>query len=168
MLRARKFLKTVLLVFYLAASLQTPVLAAVEDEKTETRAIPRFVSIRAKEINLRTGPGERYPIDWVIRSGKGWPAQVIAEHDNWRQVKLWDGTTGWVHQAMLSPKQSAMVTESSTLLRRNPSMDASPRARVKSGAVGMVKKCEKNWCEIDFDGGKGWLPTAAFWGALSE
>ena len=29
--------------------------------------LPRFVSLRAGEVNMRSGPGVQYPVDWVYR-----------------------------------------------------------------------------------------------------
>jgi len=31
-------------------------------------ALPRFASLKADEVNVRTGPGPRYPVDWVFKS----------------------------------------------------------------------------------------------------
>ena len=28
--------------------------------------VPRFVTLRSDKVNVRTGPGEQYPIDWVF------------------------------------------------------------------------------------------------------
>ncbi len=139
-------------------------LCLASDEATEDHQLPRFVSIRAKEINLRTGPGERYPIDWVIKA-KGWPAQITAEFDNWRRVKLWDGTVGWAHRVMISKKRAVVTVQDGAILRRAPGNDAPPRAKVAANVHGELKKCDHNWCEVNFDGGQGWLPASALWGA---
>jgi hypothetical protein len=29
--------------------------------------LPRFASLRGSQVNVRTGPGVRYPIDWVFQ-----------------------------------------------------------------------------------------------------
>jgi len=139
-----------------------PCLSA-DEVSEESHQLPRFVTIRAKEINLRTGPGERYPIDWVIKA-KGWPLEITAEFDNWRRVRDYQGTSGWVHRVMLSKKRSMVNTQDNIILRRAPGADAQPRAHVAAGVHGELKKCEKSWCEVNFDGGKGWLPASALWG----
>ncbi|MBY0510362.1 MAG: hypothetical protein K2P94_09430, partial [Rhodospirillaceae bacterium] len=72
--------------------------------------IPRFVSLRTNPINLRTGPGVRYPVDWVYVR-RHLPVEVIGEFDTWRQIRDPDGTEGWVHQQMLSGKRAAIVTK---------------------------------------------------------
>jgi len=141
-----------------------PLISRADEVSEESYQLPRFVTIRAKEINLRTGPGERYPIDWVIKA-KGWPLEITAEFDNWRRVRDYQGTSGWVHRVMLSKKHTVVNTQDNVILRRAPGPDAQPRAHVVAGVHGELKKCEKSWCEVNFDGGKGWLPASALWGA---
>lgn len=51
-------------------------------------SLPRFVSLRADEVNMRAGPGEQYPIEWVYQRS-GLPLEVIAEFDHWRRVRDW-------------------------------------------------------------------------------
>ena len=46
-------------------------------------AIPRFVSLHSDRTNARSGPGSRYPIEWVYLQ-KGAPVEVIAEFELWR------------------------------------------------------------------------------------
>ena len=40
--------------------------------------LPRFVSLGANEVNLRTGPDRRYPITWVYKR-RGMPVEIIQE-----------------------------------------------------------------------------------------
>ncbi len=162
-----RFIKAALIVACFSFSYLAPhafAYAAGDEEIKESRALPRFVSIKAKEVNIRTGPGERYPIDWVMRA-RGWPLQVVAEYENWRRVKDWEGNLGWVHRAMLSNARAGVVNVETTTLRRMPSEEATPLAHVKQGTHAEIKKCEKNWCEVEFDDGKGWLPAKTLWGS---
>ena len=43
-------------------------------------AVQRYVTLRANEVNLRAGPGEQFPIQWVYRR-KGLPVEVIGKSD---------------------------------------------------------------------------------------
>ena len=38
--------------------------------------LPRFVSLRAAEVNLRTGPGVQYPVDWIFQR-ESLPVEII-------------------------------------------------------------------------------------------
>ena len=76
---------------------------------TETQLpLPRFVSLRSNEINLRTGPGSNYPIVWIYQR-RGMPVEVVAEFESWRKIRDWQGTVGWVHQSMLDGRRGALV-----------------------------------------------------------
>ena len=58
--------------------------------------LPRFVSLRADQVNLRTGPGVQYPVEWVYQR-KDLPVEIIAEYRTWRKIRDWQSTQGWVH-----------------------------------------------------------------------
>lgn len=77
-------------------------LAPVDNTKGSVTGLPlpRFAAFRADEVNLRTGPGQRYPIDWVYHR-RGLPVKIEREFDVWRLVEDSDGQKGWVHQATL-------------------------------------------------------------------
>lgn len=62
--------------------------------------LPRFAALRADEVNLRAGPGQRYPIQWVYHR-RGLPVMIEREFDVWRLIEDTDGVKGWVHQATL-------------------------------------------------------------------
>ncbi len=48
--------------------------------------LPRFVSILGDKVNLRSGPGVRYPVAWVfVRANL--PVLVTLEFENWRKVR---------------------------------------------------------------------------------
>jgi len=88
----------------IAAFCALAVSAAGAAENGSTLPLPRFASLRTEEVNLRTGPGERYPIEWVL-TRKDMPVEIVDEHENWRRVRDWQGTEGWVHQRMVSGRR---------------------------------------------------------------
>lgn len=62
--------------------------------------LPRFAALRADDVNLRAGPGQRYPVQWIYHR-RGLPVRIEREFDVWRLVEDSDGVKGWVHQATL-------------------------------------------------------------------
>ena len=129
--------------------------------------IPRFVSLRADEVNVRTGPGVRYPVDWVFVR-RHMPVEVTAEFDTWRKIRDWQGTEGWVHKSMLSGRRMLLVTGAIRTLRRARSVEAPAVARAEPGVVARLIGCEDEWCEVEADGYAGWLRRAAFWGTYPD
>ena len=125
--------------------------------------LPRFVSLRAAEVNLRTGPGIRYPIEWVY-ARKGLPLEVIDEFETWRRVRDWQGSEGWVHQSMLSGRRGALVVGAERVLRRAPEDGAAGLARIEAGVIGRLHACTRGWCRIEAKGYGGWLPEGEIYG----
>src|SRR6267142_2138473 len=82
--------------------------AGAQQRKGSGLPIPRFASLRPDEANVRTGPGPRYPIDWVFKR-KGMPVEIVAEYDNGRKIRDWQGASGWVHQSLLSGKRGFII-----------------------------------------------------------
>ncbi len=130
-------------------------------------ALPRFVTLRAAKVNLRTGPGIRYPIEWVY-ARKGLPLEVIDEFETWRRVRDWQDSVGWVHQSMLSSQRGAMVVGEGRLLRRAPEDGAPGVARVEAGVVGRLRACAGGWCLIEAKGLEGSLRQDQIYGAYPD
>lgn len=130
--------------------------------------IPRFVSFRHGEVNLRTGPDYRYPIKFVYRR-QHYPVEVVDEYDLWRQIRELDGTIGWVHRRNLSSVRYGIVTEES-VLRRKQAPSSAPVAFVQKGALGKIEECPplSNSCllRFSFEGKdyKGWMDKDFFYG----
>lgn len=132
--------------------------------------LPRYVSLRASEVNVRTGPGVRYPVDWVFQR-HGLPVEIVAEFDTWRKIRDTEGTEGWVHQSLLSGKRMLIVTGSATrTLRRKPSATARAIAKAEANVVGRLLECPKksDWCRVHIGGFEGWMKRAAFWGVYPD
>jgi SH3-like domain-containing protein len=123
----------------------------------------RFMSLRSDKVNVRTGPGTRYPIEWVFVK-KGFPVEVTAAHDTWRKVRDWEGTEGWVHQSMLSDRRALLVAGQIRGLRSEPKESAELLARLEPGVIGRLERCAGEWCRATVGGYQGWLKRKELWG----
>ncbi len=126
--------------------------------------LPRYVSLQAGKVNVRTGPGVRYPVEWVLVR-RGIPVEIIAEFEHWRKIRDWQGTEGWVHQSMLSGARTAIVMDEVRVLRRGAEESAPAVAKLEPGVVGRLLSCEGVWCRLEVAGFRGWLKRAEIWGA---
>jgi SH3-like domain-containing protein len=129
--------------------------------------LPRFASLRSKEVNLRAGPGSQYPTTWVVKR-RHLPVKVIAEHENWRKIQLHDDTIGWVFQSMLSGNKTVLVKKSKTHLRRSPNLNGLVIAHLHQYVIGHLKQCKEGWCKANFDRYNGWIEQSSLWGAEFE
>ena len=126
--------------------------------------LPRFVSLRSDQVNLRTGPGFRYPVEWVYLKND-LPVEITAEFETWRRIKDSEGKEGWIYQAMLSGRRTVRVKQE-TLLLRAANKNALPLAKIESGAIGRLMLCpaEVNLCKVEFDHFQGWVFKNLLWG----
>jgi SH3-like domain-containing protein len=129
--------------------------------------VPRFASLKSNEVNMRTGPGTRYPIEWVL-SRQGLPVEITAEYDVWRRVRDPDGDEGWVHKNALAGRRTAIVTGGPHDLRDGKADTAAIVAHLGPGVTGQLLSCEKDWCRLRFEDVKGWLPKSQIWGAKTD
>lgn len=128
--------------------------------------IPRFMSLGFNEVNLRVGPGLRYPIDWVYHR-RDLPVEVLRELDEWRLIRDQDNVKGWVRASTLSSRRGFVVKDTEQVLRSRASDDSSAVALLKPGVVGRIRSCaaDSDWCEVDAAAYRGWLKRAAIYGA---
>lgn len=129
--------------------------------------VPRFVSLDANqtEVNVRFGPGQQYPINWVF-TRPGVPLEIIAEFDNWRKVKDYEGAEGWISARLLSGRRTIMILGDVRDLRRTASVQARVLLRAELGVIGSLLECRENWCRVEIEGQRGWLQRGEFWGTL--
>jgi molybdopterin/thiamine biosynthesis adenylyltransferase/SH3-like domain-containing protein len=131
--------------------------------------VPRFVSLRTDEVNVRAGPGAQYPVIWVYHRA-GLPVEIIAEFDIWRQIQAPDGGTGWVHEATLRARRGFYIIPPAAILRSAPSDDAGTVATLTQGVSGSLLSCapESLYCKVAVGPLSGYLARVAFWGTLPD
>ena len=113
--------------------------------------VPRYVSLRSSEINVRRGPGLDYRKDWVFHRA-GLPVRIIEEYGGWRRIVDKDDAGGWVYHAMLTGRRTVQVTAEEAVLRADASDTAMPVARAEQGVVARLRACRTDWCR---DRGRG-------------
>lgn len=125
--------------------------------------LPRFVSLKASEGNVRRGPSLTHRIDWVFKR-RDMPLKITAEHGHWRRVQDRDGAGGWVHYALLSGVRTVLVEEDMLAVRARPDETAPVTARFEFGVVARLGDCTRDWCRISAGGYRGWTLKTALWG----
>jgi SH3-like domain-containing protein len=130
--------------------------------------VPRFVSLKADRVNVRTGPNKDQEVRWVYTRA-GMPVEITAEFENWRRIRDWEGAEGWVYHSLLSGKRSAVVvpTLKDELVPLYEDADVESRvvARVQAGVLGLLRSCTGKWCEFAGKGFDGWIRQDRLWGA---
>ena len=131
----------------------------------QDREVPYWATIKAEKLNMRVGPGQTYPIEWVYHR-KGLPVKVIRLHEGYRRIEDQDGAQGWVPARMLSPDRGAVVVgEGLAEIREAPGGGGRLKWRAEPGVVGQLGACDAGWCEFDIDGRAGFVRQDRLWGA---
>ncbi len=127
--------------------------------------LPRFVSLRSDDINLRIGPGQTYPIEWVL-TRKDMPVEIVKQFQNWRMVRLWQNNNGWILDRMVTGERHVIVDGAVRTLYRRPDAGSEIVARAEPGVVAKLLECQGDWCRISAGGYRGWLQRRDVWGVL--
>lgn len=143
--------------------------------------IPRFVSLKSSEVNLRKGPNYKFPVEWNYKQ-KSYPMKLVAEFENWRKLRDEDGSEGWIHENLITGNRHAYVRsniyktknqlylnhKSELVLFRYPDENSYPIVRMQIGVIGKLKKCHKEWCKIKIQNTSGWVLKQNLWGVTPD
>jgi SH3-like domain-containing protein len=137
--------------------------AAPERGPVTNLPLPRYVSLKAAEGNVRRGPSLTHRIDWVF-TRRDMPLEITAEYGHWRRVRDRDGAGGWVHYSLLSGTRTVIVEDEMLELRVRADPTAPVVARLELGVVARLGRCEPDWCRLTSGGYTGWAPKSSVWG----
>jgi len=162
-----KMLRKMLIILLLTGVISP---AQAEEGDETGLPLPRMVSLRSAKINGHSGPGMRYPIEWIYKQ-KGAPVEIISEFEYWRKIRDWEGTESWVHKVMLSERRFIKVMNSGeNNIYAKPDETSRVLAKVEDGVVGEIEKCptRDGLCLIKFDNIKGWMPRHVLFGVYKD
>src|SRR5882724_604731 len=129
--------------------------------------MPRFVSLKPDRVNVHGGPTRDHEVTFVYTRA-GLPVEITAESDNWRRIRDWEGSEGWVYHSLLSGRRTAVVMpkDKKALVPLYDSSDnASPVvAQLQAGVMATVKRCTGSWCHISGARFDGWVRLEQLWG----
>ena len=137
--------------------------AAKEVGPVTNLPMPRYVSLKASEGNVRRGPSLTHRIDWVF-TRRHMPLQVTEEHGHWRRVMDRDGAGGWVHYALLSGVRTVIVEKDMLALHSRPETQTPFVAVLELGVVARLGDCSVDWCQLSAGGYRGWARKENIWG----
>tara|TARA_R110001592_G_scaffold16881_9_gene71629 strand:- start:53840 stop:54406 length:567 start_codon:yes stop_codon:yes gene_type:complete len=134
--------------------------------------IPRFVSLAKDITNVRAGPGQKYPVKWVITK-QGLPVEIILEFDHWRKIKDYDGEEGWVFKSLLSGKRTGFIMGGKAVNAYEDQysvFDEKGQVSVMLEPQSLVEisSCEGTVCHIAASGLSGWIERKSLWGVYEK
>jgi SH3-like domain-containing protein len=127
--------------------------------------MPRFVSLKASEGNVRRGPSLTHRIDWVF-TRRNMPLRIVAEHGHWRRVEDREGAGGWVHYTLLSGARTVLIEQDMAPIHKSADPASPVQAYAEAGVIARLGKCAAGWCRVTVEGAKGWIKRETFWGMM--
>jgi len=121
-----------------------------------------FLMLKNNTVNVRYGPGFDYPIKYIYKKIQ-LPVQLIDKKENFRRIIDHKKNSGWIHISQLR-KSKSLITKSVKILFKKPTKYSQPLAKLDSGRLLIIKKCEKNWCKVKTDEFSGWIDNNNIWG----
>lgn len=129
--------------------------------------VPRYVSLKGATTNIRRGPAKEHGAVWTYKKA-GLPVEITGEFENWRKVRDWEGSEGWVFHTLLSGRRTVMIApwkkDGLLMLHKEPQNQSPVTARIGPRVVAKVRACDKDWCRISGDGFDGYITQKALWG----
>src|ERR1700726_1938704 len=160
------------------AAVPTVVVLGMAQSEAETAigpksglSVPRFVSLKPDRVNVHGGPTRDHEVAFVYTRA-GLPVEITAESDNWRRIRDWEGSEGWVYHSLLSGRRTALVSakQQDELVPLYDKADAESDlvARLQPGVLASVKHCGGSWCHIFGSGFDGWIAQERLWGVYAN
>ena len=125
----------------------------------------KFLSLKNNEVNLRQGPSFKYPIKLIYKK-KYLPVLILDTSETWRKIKDFNNNYGWIHISQLSKKKTALNFKNNSILYKNPTIYSKPIAKLESGRLVLIKKCNQKWCKISSGEFIGWINKSFLWGKV--
>ena len=126
--------------------------------------IPRFVSLKSDDVNLRIGSSTNYPIILKYVT-KNMPVEITDEYERWRKIRDIQGNEGWIYGDLLKGDRFVIIVknnESKIHIFSKP--DGKPIGEIGKLNIARIKVCLKKWCKIKFDNNTGWINKKNLWG----
>tara|TARA_B100001175_G_scaffold43390_1_gene32612 strand:+ start:765 stop:1208 length:444 start_codon:yes stop_codon:yes gene_type:complete len=123
----------------------------------------KYLMLKNNKVNVRYGPSFDYPVKYIYKKIH-LPVKLIDKKENFRRIIDHKKNSGWIHRTQLKKSKSFIAT-SNIILFKKPTKYSKPLAKIETGRLLLIKKCEKNWCNVNTDQFSGWIDKKNVWGS---
>ena len=130
--------------------------------------IPRYVSLKSDDANIRVGPSKNYPIE-IKYIKKNYPLKVLEEYEEWRKVEDFKKNIGWIHKSLISGTRTGIVlsNDNKTIKLLN-TLNGNIIGEIGSGNIVFLERCKIDWCLVSSPNYKGWIDKKNIWGVKEK
>ena len=162
MFKISMYLNPIFIIIFIMA-FQSNVLSAEFGSETNLK-IPRYVSLKSDEANIRVGPSKNYPIyiKYIINN---FPLKILEEYDDWRKTIDFKNNVGWIHKSLISgDRNGIIVPKDKEKIYLFNVVGGKIIGEIEIGLIVKLSKCKLDWCLISIDNYKGWIEKKYIWG----
>ena len=126
------------------------------------------IIVTSKVVNVREGAGLSYPI--VKRLTKGDKYKIVSEKDDWYEIRIGTGKTGWVANWLVEKNTESnqvetksgqgTITGNSVRVRMGPGTTFQTISSLTKGTSVDILEKNENWVQIKTDDIEGWVADA--------
>ena len=130
--------------------------------------IPRFVSLKSNDANVRVGPSINYPIEikYVIQN---YPLKVLEEYEEWRKIEDFKKNIGWIHKSLISGTRTGIILSNGNKnIQLLNTLGGNVIGEIGKGNIVYLEKCKIDWCLISSGNFKGWIDKKYIWGVKEK
>ena len=132
--------------------------------------LPRFVSLKSNNTNVRVGPSTNFPIK-LNYNKENYVVEIISEYKNWRKINDIYENKGWIHKNLLKGDRFAII-KPININNNYVKIYSNPYKKFigKIGSLNIVKinTCLVDWCNISYNEYKGWIIKKNIWGVYGN
>ena len=130
--------------------------------------IPRYVSLKSNDANIRVGPSMNYPIE-IKYITKNYPLKIIEEYEEWRKVEDFKKNSGWIHKSLITGTRTGIVLSSDNkTIKLLNTLDGNVIGEIGKGNIVFLEKCKIDWCLVSSGNYKGWIDKKNIWGVKEK
>jgi SH3-like domain-containing protein len=124
----------------------------------------KFLSLKKDKVNVRYGPSFDSEIKFIYEK-INFPVKQIDKKENFRRIIDIKNNSGWVHVSQVK-KSNSIIILAEKILFKKPTNFSKPIVRLEKGRLLIVKKCQKNWCNVVTENYQGWIEDNNVWGSV--
>ena len=130
--------------------------------------IPRYISLKSNDANIRVGPSKNYPIE-IKYIKKNYPLKVLEEYEDWRKVEDFQKNFGWIHKSLISGTRTGIVlSNDNKKIKLVNTLNGNVIGEIGKGNIIFLEKCKIDWCLVSSRNSKGWIDKKYIWGVKEK
>ena len=130
--------------------------------------IPRYVSLKSNDANIRVGPSKNYPIE-IKYIKKNYPLKVLEEYEEWRKVEDFQKNFGWIHKSLITGTRAGIVLSNDNQnIKLLNTLNGNVIGEIGKGNIVFLEKCKIDWCLVSLGDFEGWIDKNYIWGVKKK